>query len=68
MTSTDRLIGKCTLAEIRKADGAQKYLLDNGEVEWITGWPRASNVSVGDRGKIVYRSTPSYGLHFFIKE
>ena len=65
-------VANAELIEIRPQDGAQKYKLDrpvNGfDVDWITGWPRASNVKVGDKGKIIYHSTNSYGLHFFVKD
>lgn len=65
---SEKIVGRCTLVEIRKEDGAQRYELDDGRIEWLTGWPRASNVKVGDTGVMVYRSTPSYGLHFFRKD
>ena len=65
---TEKVIGKCTLVEVRKPDYAQKYEYEDGKVEWITGWPRASNVKVGDKGTIVYRTGPSYGLMFFVRD
>ncbi len=57
------------LEEIRKEDGAQKYRTGPGEYDivWITGWPRASNVRVGDKGQIVYKTSPTWGLNFFEK-
>ena len=65
----ERIIGKCTLAEIRKEDGAQKYVYaDTNEIEWLCGWNRPSNVFVGDTGIMVYVTTPSYGLSFFRKD
>ncbi len=63
-----KLLGRAVLVEIRKEDGAQRYELENGGFEWITGWPRASNVKVGDTGDLVYRTTTSYGLVFFVKD
>jgi len=68
---TQKDIANAELVEIRKQDGAQKYKLDrivlNSDIAWISGWPKTSNVAVGDKGKIVYRSNQSWGLHFFIK-
>lgn len=64
-------VANAELVEIRKVDGAQKYKLDrqiNGfDIDWISGWARASNVKVGDKGKIIYCSSASWGLHFFLK-
>ena len=65
---SEKVVGRATLIEKRKEDGAQKYELEDGKVEWITGFPWASNVKVGDTGVLVYRTTPSYGLVFFVKD
>lgn len=56
------------LEEIREGDFAQMYRVSSKDVIWISGWPRAKGVKVGDIGKIVYRTGPNYGLHFFIKD
>ena len=68
----ERFVANATLVEIRERDGAQKYKLDREHhgfnVLWITGWPRASNPVVGMVGKIVYKSTNSYGLDFFVRD
>jgi len=63
-----RVLGRATLVEVRKVDGAQKYEYEGGKVEWITGRPRASNVKVGDTGVLEYRLGPSWGLIFFVKD
>lgn len=59
------------LVEIREKDYAQKYEYpteDGGTgCMWFTGWERAQGVKVGDKGKLVYRTGPSYGLYFFEK-
>ena len=68
MMEKEKVIGRCILVEIREGDYAQKYEYENGDVEWLSGWNRASNVKVGDKGLMVYRSTPSWGLSFFVKD
>ena len=63
----EKIIEGVTLVEKRKQDGAQLYRWGDGpnECMWLCGWNRPSNVSVGDKGRLVYRSTPNYGLYFF---
>lgn len=58
------------LIEIRKEDGAQCYKDTDGDLHWISGWNRASNIKVGDKGKLIYETHPSgsWGLHFFHKD
>ena len=63
----EKVIGECTLKEIRKEDGAQLYEYNDGNTEWLMGWNRASNVSVGDRGTMVLVHTSSFSLPFFRK-
>jgi hypothetical protein len=50
-------------------DGAQRYRFGPGitDVITLTGWNRASGVNVGDKGSMEYRSTPSQGLWWFMK-
>ena len=48
--------------------GVQTYLRADGEEEHLMGWNRASNVKVGDRGRLVYRTGRNYGLPFFEKD
>ena len=60
-----QLIGEATL--VKMENGVQTYQYANGEKELIWGWNSASNVRVGDRGVMIYESTPSYGLPFFRK-
>jgi hypothetical protein len=62
------LIIKVVLVEIRAVDYAQCYTDADGDFHWLTGWNKASNVKVGDRGVLIYESTNRYGLHFFHKE
>ena len=64
----ERVIGKCTLVEVRPGDYAQKYEYEDGKTEWLCGWNRASNVKIGDKGTMVYISSPSFGLPFFRKD
>ncbi len=59
---------RATLVEIRKEDGAQRYLSEDGETVWITGWPRASNVKVGDTGYLQLISATNYLLDTFRKD
>ncbi|MHC4071203.1 MAG: hypothetical protein ACYTGS_04085 [Planctomycetota bacterium] len=63
-----RVIENVTLVEKRKGDGAQKYRWDDDpmHVVWLCGWNRATNVSVGDVGRLEYRTTPSSGLYWFV--
>lgn len=59
---------KVKLIKIRKEDGAQCYQDNDGDFHWLTGWCKAINVKVGDKGVLRYESTNSYGLYFFYKE
>ena len=68
MIAGDKVLGRCTLTEIRKEDGAQKYEYDSGSIEWLMGWNRASNPRVGDTGTMVYVIGPNYGLPFFRRD
>ncbi len=56
-----------TLAEIR-SDGAHRVRLDDGGVEWLTGFSRASKARVGDRLTLEYRTGRTYGLWFARRE
>ena len=75
-------INNVTLTEIRSVDYAQKYTFPFVDdlpgrykppcnVVWLMGWNRASNVKVGDKGKLVFKSgnrgSDEYSLFFFIK-
>lgn len=35
---------------------------------YLNGITRPSNISIGDKGHLVYKTGPSYGLWFFVKE
>jgi hypothetical protein len=50
------------------AGGAQEYRTDDGEVHYLAGWNRASNVQIVDTGELVYRTGPNYALWFFEKD
>ncbi len=65
-----KIIENVELIEIRKEDGAQHYKWGDGITDslWLMGWTRASNVKVGDRGRLVYKTGPNYGAHFFEKK
>ncbi len=65
-----RIIENVTLAEIRPGDFAQLYKWSERPEDsiWLTGYNRAANVNVGDRGRFVYKSTASQGLWWFEKE
>lgn len=71
------------LVEIRESDGAQRYEFPYTETMgkqfkppynsiWLTGFNRASDVKVGDKGVLKYESRScrgmKYGLYFFYKE
>lgn len=66
----NRIIENVTLAEV---DGnGQLYTWDKphptiGKSIWLTGGNRAKNVKVGDKGRLEYIATPSFGLWFFKK-
>lgn len=55
------------LIKIREEDGAQCYKDNDGDIHWLTGITRASDVKVGDKGELRYTSTKSWGLYFFCK-
>lgn len=65
-----KIIEDVTLSEIREGDGAQLYVWGGGvdDCLWLTGRNRADNVRVGDKGRLVYRSTASEGLYWFERE
>jgi hypothetical protein len=75
MTATEKIekqrdLANAELIEVRPGVG-QLYKLDRPVVKfdtvWLSGITMASNVKVGDKGKLVYRSGASYGLYFFVK-
>lgn len=71
MAKTSKIIENVTLSEVNET--GQLYTWNEphptiGKSIWITGSNRAKNVKVGDKGRLEYISTPSYGLWFFKKE
>ena len=66
---TGRIIENVTLVEVRPGDGAQLYKWGDSfdEELQLCAWNRADNVKVGDKGRLVYRSTASQGLYWFEK-
>ena len=77
------MINNVELAEIRESDGAQRYTFPYVEGVssqfkppcnsiWLTGFNRATDVKVGDKGVLKYESGSyrgtRYGLWFFYKE
>jgi len=56
-----------TLIKVRDADGAQCYRFGSNlsDVIWLTGPHRAQNVSLGDKGDLVYSSTGNQGRWTF---
>jgi len=66
----DKIIENVTLIKVRKEDGAQCYTWPNCGLNnvWLSGYNRASNVKVGDKGRLEYRATKSTGLFWFAKE
>lgn len=62
-----KYIGRATLIEIREQDYAQCYKDEFGKIHWITGFPRASGVKVGDTGYLENRETPTSLLTYFVK-
>lgn len=69
------VIRDVTLVKFEK--GVQTYTWDHDECpehqrRWkemqLSGLDRASNVKVGDRGRLVYKTGPTYGMYFFEKQ
>ena len=50
--------------EVRESDGAQCVQVGSQphEVEWMKGISRIEGAEIGDRVRLTYRSTRSYGL------
>lgn len=71
MAVPPKVIENARLVEKRKQDGAQCYRWNDNpmDVLWLCGWQRASNVKVGDKGRLTYTVGPGnrYGMHFFEK-
>jgi len=67
--SEGKIITGVTLVAIRQGDGAQLYEWGSGSNDclWLCGRNCASNVKVGDVGRLIYRSTASEGLWWFEK-
>jgi hypothetical protein len=70
MSACSKVINNVLLSEINPKNGTQKYVWgdDVTNVMYLSGFNRASNVKVGDRGKLVYKSTASSGLYWFSKD
>ena len=69
MSNDSRDIANATLREVKNRQ--QGYDLDRkvhgfGTL-WLSGITCNRNASPGDTGKIVYRTTPSSGLFFFVR-
>jgi len=64
------IIENVTLVDVNPKTGSQKYTWGDSVVNviYLSGWHQASNVKVGDRGKLVYHATPSSGRYYFVKE
>jgi hypothetical protein len=67
-------IENVTLVEIDPHNGTQKYTWGDSitNVIYLSGINRASNINIGDKGRLVYQTSSnpgSYsGLYFFVKE
>ena len=65
-----KIIAGVTLVEVGP-NGEQLYQWGDDPINnslWLCGWNCASNVKVGDTGRLVYRSTASHGLYWFEKD
>jgi hypothetical protein len=60
------VIENAVLVEIDER-GSQCFEFGSGVTDrmWLVGLNRARKTKLGDRGRLVYRSTRSYGLYWF---
>jgi hypothetical protein len=55
-------------AVVKEINGPQVLVVAEGERFFLQGIDRPKDVKVGDRGKMVYRTSASTGLWYFVKE
>lgn len=55
-------------AVVKEINGPQVHVVAEGERFFLQGITRPQDVHVGDKGKMVYRTSASSGLWFFEKE